>query len=201
MLIEKFTKISDTSRTIVALSAVGIIALAIYNWVISPQTAYLHAAQQHEIVLTDSSNKSIVIKNKIKTREIEVTKLRDDMEKLQVKFFSPSKCRDFFGSLEGLLKQSQCDLVSLTFDELRSAKSSTAKDTEQSLIRSKTFRLRINGNYNSIKAFLQKLQQYPEEITIVEMNITTVNKDSDVLACEIALEIYILEDMENNTNE
>lgn len=201
MLIEKFTKVSDTSRTIVALSTVAIIALAMYNWVVSPQTAYLAAAQQQDRLLSDSSNKYIEIENEIKTSEVEAAELQADINDMQAKFFSVSKCRDFFGSLEELLKQSRCTLASLTFEEDSSIAGQEDQKQGSLAVSAKSIRLHINGRYNDIKSFLKVLRACPEEIAIVDMTIATDDNNARILTCNILLKVYILGNLEITNNE
>ncbi len=201
MLMEKFTKVSDTSRTIVALSIVAIIALAMYNWVVSPQTAYLAAAQQQDRLLTDSSNKYIEIENEIKTSEVEAAELQADINDMQAKFFSVSKCRDFFGSLEELLKQSNCTLASLIFEEDSSIAGQKDQQQGSLAVSAKSIRLHINGQYNDIKSFLKVLRACPEEIAIVDMTIATDDNNARILTCNILLKVYILGNLEITNNE
>ena len=201
MLMEKFTKVSDTSRTIVALSIVAIIALAMYNWVVSPQTAYLAAAQQQDRLLTDSSNKYIEIENEIKTSEVEATERQADINDMQAKFFSVSKCRDFFGSLEELLKQSNCTLASLIFEEDSSIAGQKDQQQGSLAVSAKSIRLHINGQYNDIKSFLKVLRACPEEIAIVDMTIATDDNNARILTCNILLKVYILGNLEITNNE
>ncbi len=61
MLTDKVIKSSSTSKIIVSVCFVAIVTLAAYNWIVSPQTAYLHAAQQYEMMVGNAGKKTAVI--------------------------------------------------------------------------------------------------------------------------------------------
>ncbi|MHC4356872.1 MAG: hypothetical protein ACYS0H_29585, partial [Planctomycetota bacterium] len=58
MLINSLAKLSRSSRNAASASLILIAALAMYNWIVAPHTAYLVAAQQHEVVVATVARKN-----------------------------------------------------------------------------------------------------------------------------------------------
>ena len=199
MLTDKIVKCSSTSKIIVSVSFVGIVTLAAYNWIVSPQTGYLHAAKQYERMVGDAGKKTEFIKKQIATKQVELEKLHGEIAQIQNSFFSGEKAREFFMDIEPLSLQCNCNVVSLTFmaDETR-----RNRDAESdSPIVLKRASVDITGRYEDIMKFLAKLRDYTHRICINDLCIESSQPDVDKLNCGLIITIYVVEDKEIITDE
>ena len=65
MLTEKFIKSSPTSKLLFSISTIIIVAVSAYNWVVSPQTSLLHAAQRHRVMMSSATEKATMIRKRV----------------------------------------------------------------------------------------------------------------------------------------
>lgn len=198
MLIEKLSKTSNSSRLMVGISTIVILAIGIYNWAVSPQTSYLQAAQQYEQIMGDSKKKAISIKIKIAADNKRQAKLTSELESIRSRFFTEDQSAQFFSSLKDSAQRNGASLLS--FNYINNIISPNKKSPSNALltVESRTARLKIKGDYQSIRNFMDMLENQSEDISILEMNLSseTSNKDN-LLSCSIVLKIYIIEEMGN----
>ena len=65
MLTEQIMKSSPFSRIIVSVSMVILLAVAAYNWAVSPQTTYLHASQQYNEINDMVQKKALLLRKSV----------------------------------------------------------------------------------------------------------------------------------------
>jgi len=197
MLNNNIIRTGPATKVIIAVSFVAIVALAAYNWVISPQITYLHAAEQYKsIVGGDGAAKSAVIRKNIEKKLVEVEKLQQDVSGLENSFFASEKAREFFSDVEPVAVQHNCTIESSDFMPSVSKKSDDISDV--TLSRAKFI---MSGNYENIMKFLEKIRDYPQRIVISGLLIERSNKINDDLNCQVNITVYVAEDKEAITHE
>ena len=199
MLTDKIVKCSSTSKVVISVSFVAIVTLATYNWIVSPQTGYLHAARQYEMIVGNAGKKTTFIKEQITIKEVEIEVLQREIAEIQNSFFPPQKATEFFMDIEPLSLQCNCNVDSLTFmaDETRQG---VDKD-ESSPVILKSAVVEITGAYEDLMKFLGRLGGYPQRISINDLRIESGPRDTEKLSCGMTITIYVVEDKEIITDE
>lgn len=196
MLINDTIKSGPATKVIIAVSFVTIVALAAYNWVISPQITYLHAAEQYRSIIESAGAKSAVILKNVEKKLVELKKLQQDVSGLENSFFTFEKAREFFSDIEPVAVQHNCAVESSDFMPSVSKKSGDVSDVTLSRAE-----ITLSGNYKNIMNFLEKIRDYPQRIVISNLLIGRSNKINNDLNCQITITIYVIEDKETMTHE
>ena len=196
MLNSNIVKSGPTTKVIVAVSFVSIVALAAYNWVISPQIAYLNAAEQYKSIVGGAGAKSTIIQKNVERKLAEVEKLQQDISRLENSFFTFEKAREFFSDIEPVAVQYNCTVESSDFMPSVSKKNDGLSDV--TLNRAKVM---LSGNYKNIMKFLEKIRDYPQRIVISNLLIERSDKVNNDLNCQVNITIYVIEDKEAITYE
>lgn len=196
MLIDKALKSSPSTKVIIAVSVIAIVGFATYNWVVSPQVTYLHAAEKYKVIVGSAGEKTTVINNNIKEKQKELDSLRQDVSRLENSFFSNEKAREFFSDLEPIAVQHKCNVESLTFMPPET------KETEDSVNVTLNYaKIILTGRYKDIMEFIVKIRDYPQRIVIGNLLIESARFMTGELNCQINITIYTIEDKESITHE
>jgi len=199
MLTDKIVKCSSTSKIVVSVSFVAIVTLATYNWIVSPQTGYLHAARQYEMIVGNAGKKTTFIKDQISTKEVEIEVLQREIAEIQNSFFSSQKATEFFMDIEPLSLQCNCNVDSLTFMADETHQGTNEDKSSPVILRHAA--VDITGTYEDLMKFLGRLGNYPQRIAISDLRIESGPRNSDKLTCGMTITIYIVEDKEIITDE
>lgn len=196
MLNSNIIKSGPATKIIVGVSFISIVALATYNWVISPQIAYLQAAEQYKVIIGGAGAKSTIILKNIDRKLIELDKLQQDVSRLENSFFTLEKAREFFSDIEPVAVQHDCAVESSDFMPSVSRKSGDVSDV--TLSRAKIV---LSGNYKNITKFLEKIRDYPQRVVVSNLLIERTDKANGDLSCQIDITVYVIEDKETVTHE
>lgn len=195
MLMDKIGKINTNTKIFASVSTIILVAIAMYNWAVSPQTSYLQAAQRYETMMSNAGEKTVVIKNGIDDKKKELEKLHEDIAATKDSFFTPKTSREFFSDIAPISSQSGCMIESLTFPPTSSI--ALNKDEEMdSGITEKKAALVFAGQYESIIKFLRKLSGYSQYIMIDNLVIESVRSGEKRLICHMTITIYLIEEKE-----
>ncbi len=196
MLNNNIIRSGPATRVIIAVSFVSIMALAAYNWVISPQIIYLHAAEQYKSIIAGDGARSTVILKNVEKKLVELEKLQQDISGLENSFFTFEKAMEFFSDIEPIAVQHNCTVESSDFIPSVSKKSGDVSDVTLSRAR-----IMLSGNYKNIMKFLEKIRDYPQRIVVSNLLIERGNKINNDLNCQVSITIYVIEDKETITHE
>ena len=201
MLTEQIVKSSQTSKIAISVCIVGIVGLATYNWIVSPQTGYLHAARQYEKMVANAGKKTQVIKSQIQAKEEELENLNAQTAELQSRFFASENAKEFFLDLEPLALSCGCSIDTLTFITDQNPSKDDDEDKIDTGISTKHASVSITGVYENLVKFLRKLNGYSQRVSIRNLCIESDSNTKDELACDMVVTIYVAEDKENLSNE
>ena len=196
MLNNNIIRSGPTTRVIIAVSFISIVALAAYNWVISPQITYLHAAEQYRSIITGGGVRSTIILKNIEKKLVELEKLQQDVSGLENSFFTFEEAREFFSDIEPVAVQHNCTIKSSDFMPSVSKKSGDVSDVTLSQAK-----IILSGNYKNIMKFLEKIRDYPQRIVVSNLLIERSNKINNDLNCQVSITVYVIEDKETMTHE
>jgi len=194
------TKLNPWSKLAVSLSVAILVGFMAFNWVVSPQTAYLRAARLYENMLGDAGKMTTVIRTRMETKKKEVRHLSDEIVRVQSCFFTPRHAAEFFLDLEPLAHQSNCIVNQLTFMPPESI--SYEKDGgEVCNIVAKRSMISFTSTYGNVIDFLTKLNSYTQRIAITDLAIESDDMADGQLFCRMTITIYLIEDKEQKEHE
>jgi len=195
MLMDKLGKTSPNTKIFISVSTIAIVAIAMYNWAISPQTSYLKAAQLYETMMSNASKKTVIIKNGIHAKKKELERLHQEIMATKDSFFNVKTSREFFSDIDPIASQSGCMIASLTFMSSSSVSAGEEKKVDSG-ITEKTAGLEFTGNYESIIKFLRRLSNYSQHIMIDNLVIESLGFGRKQLVCHMTITIYLIEEKE-----
>ncbi len=200
MLAETIMKSSKVSRGIISFSIVAIVGLVTYNWAVSPQISYVKAAQQYETLSQDMENKSRIMSNSIRIKNVKREKLHAEIESSSIRIFSIDQSDDFFAQLEKMTTTANCDLVSLVYNQEKIV-SLDNENPDSAAVTEKNAQLKIDGQYGAIINFTAALKDHPFTVCVLDLRLGQENKDMGKLSCSMNLKVYITDDKEFLSNE
>lgn len=194
------TKLNTKSKLAVLVSVVILVGFMAFNWIVSPQTTYLRAARLYENMLGDAGKMTTVIRGQMVTKKDEVSKLNDEITRVQDRFFTSKQAAELFLDLEPIAHQSNCNVDQLTFMPSESV-SYESDERETGGIVVKRSIIGFTSTYGDAIRFLTKLNSYSQRIVISDLNIDSNNMIDEMLYCRITITIYLIEDEEQEENE
>lgn len=200
MLMNAFAKSSRSARIAFSAAIIGIVAVAAYNWIVSPKTKYLHAMQQYKLMTDDVTRKNIITKTKDVAKKKEIEKLRAKLANAQASLFTPAEAKRFFSDIEAVCNEANCILYSINFLSGDLGELSASVENGRAIV-GDSANLSFAGSYGNIINFLAKLMNRPQRVLIRSLKIFTSGDGFDPLRCEIMITIYTLRHKEIFTNE
>ncbi len=199
MLPKTFPKTSRSSKTMLSAFAILMVAYFSYSWVVSPQLSYLHAARQYIDMIGSKSQKLDLIQQRNRSKEKKIEMITQEINQKRQLFFTRQSAREFLSDLEPLALQCTCVITSqASLPPDRHQQSTEEVDTS---VASETVALNINGSYQNLMKFFDKLKSYPQKIFIQELLIESRGLQKKELTCFTVLSIYIIQDKEIITDE
>ena len=194
------TKLNPKSKLAVLLSVAILVGFMAFDWIVSPQTTYLRAAQLYENMLGDAGKMTTVIRGQMVTRRDEVSQLNDEITRVQDRFFTSKQAAELFLDLEPIAHQSNCNVDQLTFMPSKSISYKTDEDETGGIV-AKRLIISFTSTYGDAISFLAKLNSYSQRIIISDLNIESNNMIDEMLYCRMTITIYLIEDEEQEKNE
>lgn len=191
MLSKQIMKSSPLARIIVSVSTVIILAVAAYNWAVSPQTTYLHASQRYNAMNDTVQEKVLKLKKSVNVKKKKLEAIESQIGGLKSDFFTPSQSTEFFSSIGTLAEYSGCHIEQITF------KANDRKLANKSKIDNVRFYQRCAsvefvGGYGQIIEFLKNIADNQKRLSLADLNITS-SHDTQGLVCNIDITVYIRE--------
>ncbi len=184
----------------VLVSVIILVGFMAFNWIILPQTAYLRAARLYENMLGDAGKMTTVIKGQMETKRNEVSKLNDEVARVQGRFFTLKQAAELFLDLEPIAHQSNCNLDQLIFMPSESVSYESDEGEPCSIVVKRSV-ISFTSTYSSVIRFLTKLNSYSQRIVISGLTIKSEDMIDEQLHCRMTITIYLIEDKERKENE
>ncbi len=184
----------------VLVSVSILVGFMAFNWIILPQTTYLRAARLYENMLGDAGKMTTVIKGQMAAKRDEVSKLNDEIVRVQGRFFTLKQAAELFLDLEPIAHQSNCNLDQLIFMPSESVSYESDEGEACSIVVKRSV-ISFTSTYSSVIRFLTKLNSYSQRIVISDLNIESNSMTDETLYCRMAITIYLIEDKEQEENE
>ena len=200
MLSEQIMKSSPFSRAIVSASTVVILAIAAYNWAVSPQTTYLNAAEKYQTMTDTVKKKTLLLKKAVSIKEKKLKSLEQELTQFKTAFFDTSEGVEFFSNLESIAEQCGCNIKLSTFEPAHSMMDNEL-DMDGVVITARIATVRYTGKYVKVIQFLRYLNDHPKRISVSNLQIESPSDGSTILDCSMDITIYVTEDKEPDTDE
>ena len=195
MLIDSLAKLNSASRNAISAALVVIVAIAMYNWTVSPHVVQLSVVQQYESVLDDVVKKNKILSSAVKIKNKKLEQLGEQFAQLQSSLFMIDKAKEFFSDLQVISEQMGCTVYSLNLTtDKQNSKEGQAEDATG--IVTKSAILSVIGAYGDIVRLVERLQARPQKVWIDSVKMTSLDNDSGQLKCDITITICTLQDKE-----
>ena len=181
-------------RMLVALAVLIIVCIAIYNWVVSPQTAFLGAAQDYERVAKKTELKIDILTRTIKRMQGEVAQMKEFDAIAVDHFFDIDSGLQFLDNLESEATGSGCLIVSLNY-MLPEAVEVQGLSCDELGVTSKKAEMEVVGSYSNIAGFLKRLNRHSDRVSVSDLEIA-MTADYSAMRCNMEITVYIIEDKE-----
>jgi Tfp pilus assembly protein PilO len=182
---------NGSAKAGMSLTLVGIAAVAMYGWIVSPHVRYLSAVQRYESVVTKAAEekRTLCVDLGAKRRQLKETEAR--LDTLRAGVFNPEEAEDFLGNLETLGRKAGCFVTSVSFDAERGG-ARAPRSSKPAVTRARRASLTVSGRYDQIIALLNDLQTRPQGVSIDSCQIQLIDARSARLECKVALTIWVL---------
>jgi len=194
------TKLNRSSKLMVLASVIILVGFMAFNLIILPQTTYLRAARLYENMLGDAGKMTTVIKSQMATKRNEVSKLNDEIVRVQGRFFTSKQAAELFLDLEPIAHQSNCNLDQLTFMPPESVSYESDEGEACSIVVRRSV-ISFTSTYGNVIRFLTKLNSYSQRIIISGLTIESDDMIDEQLHCRMTITIYLIEDKEQKDDE
>ncbi|MFH1613919.1 MAG: hypothetical protein ABIG61_02390 [Planctomycetota bacterium] len=189
MIVETVTKASRHARIGIAVAVVVLISAAMYNWLVVPHTAYLHAARNYQNTMNQMATKTGVIRKSLALKRQELEELKQALAEKTGMIFSPSQAKQFFAGIETIAGQCSCQIVSINFlvkeAPLNSQEAQLPPEvTSQSVI------VKFVANYSDIMLFVKNITTRPQKVSVDYLKIESDTESSILLNCEAIFTVY-----------
>ena len=194
-MINKSFDISETkSKIFVSLAVLIIVFIAIHNWVVSPQAAFLGAAQDYERVTKDTEHKIDILTRTIERLQGDVVRMKEFDAKKVACFFDIETGLRFLDNIESDATEFGCSVISLNYMLPKTIEIEGLYCDNLEVI-TKEAEIEVLGHYNNIKSFLERLNGNSDRVCVSNLKIETTD-DFSAIKCNMKITIYIVEDKE-----
>ena len=184
MLIENLAKLGSPARSATSVSLIVIAALAMYKWMVIPQTAYLSAAKGYESAMSKVVEQNKNIAGKIEIKKKKLQELRENSAQLQSVLFTPEQAKEFFSDLQVISEQSGCAVHSRNLLPDR-----IDPENENLGVLTKSAALNVVGVYKDITRLLSRLQARTQKVWIDSIELRVVDSSSNKAQCDLTVTI------------
>lgn len=184
-------KTGSRTKVFAPVAMAVIVSIAIYNWSISPQTAYVKAAQQYEQIAKDTEHKTLVLEKTINRKQQELEQLKIESAKIEEPFFDERAALGFLSNIEPLAAAAGCTVDSLNYVAPKIIEST--EDASSGLIALvRRAEICLKGRYDNIKEFIRRIEDNDKKVFLSDLDIA-VSRDYKTLTCSMDITIYSLE--------
>lgn len=181
-LLDNFVKLNKRSRYSLSIALMIIALLGVYNWVISPHTQYLSAAQKYEQALNQRNKTNKTILNNLKIKDKNLERLENRLDTLKDIAFTEDESKKFWTNIKKDTEDAGCYFNSISFFEEK-------QQPENSIFTTESAALNITGNYSSITQLIEKIASNPDKIWIDSLQLSAA-RQSSILQCDMTITIF-----------
>lgn len=184
MLYYNLSKLGSSTRNATSAALIVIAAFAMYNWMVTPQAAYLSSAKGYESAMDKilEQNKSITVQ--IENKKKRLQELRENSDQLQSVLFIQDQAKEFFSDLQVISEQSGCTVHTINLVAIE-----RDPENERLGVVARSATLRVVGVYRDMVKLIERLQARTEKVWIDEIGVQIIDPDSDKARCDLTITI------------
>jgi len=199
MLLNSLSRFRRSSRNAFFAAMIVIAAIAMYNWIIVPQKAYLYAAQRYQSVVSELAKRKEALSVIVDKKAENLEKLNRRFTELEGKVLISDKVERFAGDLQSASKQAGCVVYSINV--VTKKQRAKRKQPKDAWIIANTLEVSLVGEYKNVVDLVGKLQSYNGKVWIDSIKMEIFDEDSARLRCDMTITIYSSSEKEINLNE
>jgi Tfp pilus assembly protein PilO len=184
MLYYNLSKLGSSTRNATSAALIVIAAFAMYNWMVTPQAAYLSSAKGYEYAMDKilEQSKSITVQIEIKKKQLQ--ELRENSIQLQSVLFTQDQAKEFFSDLQVISEQAGCMVHTINMVAVE-----RDPESERLGVVARSATLRIVGVYRDMVKLIERLQARTEKVWIDEIGVQIIDPDLDKARCDLTITI------------
>lgn len=188
---------SWSKRNIMVTAILIILAVAVYNWFVTPHAQYLMAAQKYEQTIDSIDRRGKILSSELQVRRKKLESLSNKYQQQKQSFFNIDQAKDFLSSLQATAEKCGCTVENLKLLPSRGVEAKGSGDVD---IRQYQANLSLMGGYGNIVKFLNTIQNRPEKVWLDSLNVNMKNSENGYLGCDVTLTICTLKVKESTEN-
>jgi vacuolar-type H+-ATPase subunit I/STV1 len=184
MLIDNLAKLGSSTRRATSAALIVIAAIAMYNWMVTPQAAYLSSAKGYESVMDKIAEQGKSIASRVEIKKKLLEKLRENSAQLKSVLFTSDQAEEFFSDLQVIAEQTGCAVH--TINRIADKRNS---ENERLGVVTRSAELSVIGNYRDMVKLIERLQNRTEKVWIDQIGVQILDSDSDKARCGLTITI------------
>lgn len=195
MLIDTLNNLNRSTRNTISGAMILIAAVAMYNWVITPHTTHLSAAQEYEKIVGKAEEKNANAAREVNAKTKKLDKLYEQLNEAKSGLSTADEAKEFFSNLQEVSEDAGCTVNSLNLvvKEPSLGKKKKRFESNSNIVANSAI-LSVSGEYKNIMTLVKKLQNHTKKIWMDSFKIETTDSDSDLLRCDMTITIYTVEE-------
>lgn len=190
----------------IAIIAVGVIyTVLLIAWAVSAVMDYHKAS----VVLRKAQGKRVLLEKDLADFKTGIVRFKQEREKFEALLFKQKDIPTFLDEMAGFARNSKVNIMDLAtrtlakvaipddvtsgVSEMQRAKMMDQNDKEQSAIMYLPVQITVNGRFEGIVDFLNRLERYRLLTTLTDVAIEV--KEYPKLQCSLTVNIYSLKDV------
>ncbi|MFH0731531.1 MAG: type 4a pilus biogenesis protein PilO [Candidatus Omnitrophota bacterium] len=194
-------KLKIYQRLILALLTMFLCCYAVYNSLISAQLINLNSIKKQLMVQANLIESKREKTKQLLQLEDGYNKLREDINKKNMRFFSDEEAIDFFKNLNKLVGQDSGNELIFIKPLSEDTIGESLIDGARYIYKRSDVQLIISGGFSSIYELFKKLSDFNKVISIKDFDIELKQSENMMLKSDFVLSIYILSHKEEKTIE
>lgn len=208
MLIDSFAKLNSTSRNAISAAFVILVAIAMYDWIVAPHVAHLHAVQQYESVVAGLAKKNKILSSAVRIKKKNLEQLHEKFAQVQSTLFMANQAKEFFSDLQAISAQAGCTVHSLNL--VTAGESSEGEPSNGACgIVTKSALLSVIGGYGNIVRLVEMLKAREQKVWMDSIRMANLDSfgsaqdrdGSGRLKCDMTITICTIQDKEAMPHE
>lgn len=193
-----FTRTHDRA----AIGAVFLIAvIGLYNWVVRPHVTLLVASQRYEQAATRRIETGLAVNEEVRQKQQELQGLLAQRAAWSQMTFDVTGAEEFLRHLQEPCNEAGCRLISLSYlpaERLKARAAPSSADSDEAetpppvtSLLARGALITVHGPYRSVVRFVGLLQSHSKKVWIDRCQMTSLQADTENVACELVITIYV----------
>lgn len=195
---QTFTQKHDRAA-VGAVLLIGVVGF--YNWVVRPHVTLLVASQRYERAASRRMETSAAVHDEVRRRQEELQGLLAQRAEWAQRMFDMAGAEEFLRNLQEPCKEAGCHLISLSYlpaERLKAPEAPSSADSEDfeppprvTSLLARGALITVHGPYRSVVRLIGILQSHSPNVWIDRCQMTSLHADTENVACELVITIFV----------